>query len=158
MSAFQRQSPAAGQALAMLAVAQVLGAGAVACGPPPAPREVVVTGVDYAFQLPDTMSPGPVALGFHNGGKVPHEMGVVRLKRGATLAQVLAAERAGGDVEAFFDGTVGILIASPNDTAGGRLLVELQPGRTYAFWCNFQDAPDQPRHLALGMVHSLRVP
>lgn len=83
---------------------------------------------------------------------------MVRLKTGVTLAEVLAAERAGGDVEAFFDGTVGILIASPNDTAGGRLLVELQPGRTYAFWCNFQDAPDQPRHLALGMVHSLRVP
>jgi hypothetical protein len=120
--------------------------------------ELLVTGVDYAFEMRDTVTPGPVALGFHNGGKVAHEMGVVRLKAGASLAQVLAAERAGGDVESFFDGTVGILLARPGDTAGGRLLVNLESGRTYAVWCNFQDAPDQPPHVKLGMVHSLRVP
>jgi hypothetical protein len=87
MSALPRRIPATGRiSLAVLAATQTLG---------------------------DTVTPGPVALGFHNGGKVAHEMGVVRLKEGASLAQVLAAERAGGDVESFFDGTVGILIARP---------------------------------------------
>jgi len=128
-----------------------------ACHQTPAVRELLITGVDYAFQVPDTIAPGPITLGFRNAGVVPHEVAIALLKPGVTLGQVLELAAAGGDVDSLFDGTVGILIANPGDTAAGRLLVDLQPSRTYALGCNFRDGPDQPPHLALGMVASLRV-
>ncbi|MGQ0701654.1 MAG: hypothetical protein ACT4PM_00805 [Gemmatimonadales bacterium] len=126
-----------------------------ACGTSTPSQELLVTGQDYAFQLPDSMPPGLVAFRFYNSGKVPHEMGVSPRKPGVTLAQVLELDRRGGNVDSLFEGIVGILIVNPGDTAVGRLLVDLEPGRTYVFWCNFQDAPDQPRHINLGMIRSL---
>jgi hypothetical protein len=63
MSALPRRIPAAGRiSLAVLAATQTLGAGAFACRPPAAPRELLVTGVDYAFEMHDAVTPGPVAL------------------------------------------------------------------------------------------------
>ena len=130
----------------------------LACRPAPAaPHELLVPGLDYAFQLPDTLAAGPIRFGFHNAGKVPHEMAIARLKEGVTLSQVLETVRAGGEVEALLDGMVGILIAFPGDTALGRLETEFQAGRTYVFGCNFRDGPDQPPHVELGMVKSVAV-
>ena len=130
---------------------------APACRPQSGPPEVLVTGVDYAFQLPDTLKAGRTILRFHNAGTVPHEMGLALLKQGITLARVLEVVKAGGSPDSLIDGTLGILIARPGATTIGALAADLLPGRTYAMFCNFQDAPDKPPHSMLGMVSSREV-
>ena len=130
---------------------------AMACQAPPrapAPHDITVTASDYAFQLPDSLQAGPTVLHLNNAGKVAHEMGMALLKPGVTLEQVLARVKAGASPDSLFDGIVGILIAQPGVPILGALSVELLPGRTYALFCNFQDAPDKPPHSALGMVSS----
>lgn len=82
---------------------------------------------------------------------------LVRLKEGVTLPPVLEAVGAGGDPAEFTEGGVAILIASPGDTAGTHLLVDLLPGRTYALVCNFEDGEGKPPHVALGMAKSIEV-
>lgn len=124
----------------------------------PESTDVLVTGADYAFQLPDTLRPGQATLRFVNAGKVDHEMGMALLRPGITLAHVMDVMKAGGSADSVLDGFVGILIAKPGVTTHGSLAVDLIPGRTYALFCNFQDAPDKPPHSALGMVASRTVP
>lgn len=139
-----------------LALAALLLA-AMACQappPPPGPQDIMVTGSDYAFQLPDSLHAGATVLHFNNAGQVDHEMGMALLKPGVTLAQVMARIEAGNSPDSLIDGIVGILIAKPGVTTIGGLSVELLPGRTYALVCNFQDGPDKPPHSSLGMVSS----
>ena len=143
---------------ASLVAAVVLGSGCPSTPAETPPPEIVVTGIDYAFQLPDTLPPGPVVLRFRNAGQVAHEFGMALLKPGVTLDRVLDAVRGGGSPDSLLDGTVGILIARPGTVAGGALLVDLTPGRTYALFCNFQDGPDKPPHSSLGMVGSRTIP
>jgi hypothetical protein len=92
-----------------------------------------------------------------NAGKVDHEMGMALLKPGVTLAQVMDLIKTGGSPDSLIDGIVGILIAKPGVTTLGSLAVDLIPGRTYALFCNFQDAPDKPPHSGLGMLSSRTV-
>ena len=120
-------------------------------------RQLLITGSDYAFQIPDSIQPGRTVLRFRNAGNVRHELAMGLLKPGVTLDSVLQVMKAGGTPESVIEGTVGILIASPGATALGGLMVDLLPGRTYGFVCDFQDAPDKPPHSALGMVASRRV-
>src|SRR5687768_17063571 len=123
----------------------------------PGSTEVLVTGSDYAFQISDTLRPGQTTLRFANAGNVDHEMGLALLRPGVTLAQVMDVMKAGGSPDSLLDGIVGILIARPGATTLGSLATDLLPGRTYALFCNFQDAPDTPPHSALGMVASRTV-
>ena len=127
------------------------------CRPPAAPPEILVTGVDYAFQLPATLKSGPAVLRFHNAGTVPHEMAVALLKQGVTLGRMMEVMQAGGEIDSLLEGTVGILIAQPGDTTIGALAVDLLPGRTYAIGCQFRDGPDRPPHLMLGMIASREI-
>lgn len=121
---------------------------------PSRPHDVSVTGSDYAFLLADSLQAGSTLLRFNNAGKVDHEMGMALLKPGVTLDQVMARIKAGSSPDSLVDGVVGILIAKPGATTIGSLSIELLPGRTYALFCNFQDAPDKPPHSSLGMVTS----
>lgn len=129
-----------------------------ACRPPSTAPEVIVTGQEYAFQLPDTLKAGRVILRFHNAGRMEHEMLLVLLKPGITMAKVLEVVKAGGRPDSLVDGTLGILIAAPGTTSLGALAADLSPGRTYALVCTFRDAPDKPPHVMLGMVASRTVP
>ena len=149
---FQR-SIAVRAGLAVLALAAVA-TSITACGrPSPAPdrADVTVEALDYAFRLPDSLAAGPTRLRLHNAGEVPHEMGMSLLKPGVSVRELLAHADSGGDPADLTDGVVGILIAEPGETTLGSLSVDLAPGRSYVLWCNFQDAPDKPPHLALGM-------
>ena len=147
--------PLGSRASPLALAALVLAAMACQTPPPPqGPRDVTVTGSDYAFQLPDSLQAGPAVLHFNNVGKVDHEMGMALLKPGVTLAQVLERIKSGSSPDSLLDGIVGILIAKPGVSTLGGLSVELLPGRTYAMFCNFQDGPDKPPHSSLGMVTS----
>jgi hypothetical protein len=121
-------------------------------------REYAVTGIDYAFQIPDSVRAGSTIVRFHNAGAVPHELAMALLKPGITVPRVLEVLKAGGSPDSLIDGVVGILIAQPGSDPIGRLSVNFLAGRTYALFCNFQDSPDKPPHFALGMVRSLEIP
>ncbi len=127
------------------------------CATEEPPNEVTVIGIDYAFDLPDTLPPGPTAIAFENRGDVAHEMILVRLKEGVTLEDVMQGIQAGANPDELTEGGPGILMAGPGETAASRLLVDLLPGHTYALVCNFQDEPDAPPHTALGMRSSFHV-
>ncbi|NNJ09133.1 hypothetical protein EKD04_002190 [Chloroflexales bacterium ZM16-3] len=72
-------------------------AGGVAPTPVPAPTAaatipaVTISARDFAFDMPDSLPSGWVALTFRNDGKINHHGVVMRLKDGATVAQVLTA-------------------------------------------------------------------
>ena len=130
-----------------------------ACGQaPPAPpttiREIQVAGLDYAFQLPDSLPPGPTSFRFSNTGKVPHEMILALLKPGVTLSQLMTHAQAGGNPQELTDGMAGILVTGPGTETIGALHVDLLAGRTYVWACFFQDTPDAKPHSELGMVAS----
>ena len=120
-------------------------------------REIKVAGLDYAFQVPESLSPGSTSFRFANTGKVPHEMIVTLLKPGVTLGQLMAEMQAGRDPQALTEGMVGILITAPGTESIGALHVNLLPGRTYLWVCTFQDSPDAKAHIELGMVASRTV-
>ena len=118
------------------------------------PPTISVTGMDYAFQAPDSVRAGPVIFAFVNRGTVRHEMFLFRLRTGRTLADMLRATDP-QERRALTDQTGGVLFADGGQPSSGRLLVELAPGRTYALLCFLQDSADSPRHHSLGMAKSL---
>jgi hypothetical protein len=115
---------------------------------------VSVTGLDYAFQAPDTLRGGPTAFAFENHGKRRHEVIIYRLRTGVSVDSVVHADRA---ARRALTELVGILVAEPGEKPLGRILVDLSPGRTYLLVCSLQDAPDKPPHVTLGMLHPLKV-
>ena len=132
-------------------LALLIGALGTACTASESPNEVTVAGLDYAFQAPDTLPPGPTVFRFENRGEVRHEMILVRLKEGVTLQQLMEGVQGGSDPSEFLEGGPGILLAQPGQTTAAGLLVDLLPGRTYALVCNLRDSPDAQPHTALGM-------
>lgn len=130
---------------------------AVACAPTDATNEVTVGGLDYAFEAPDTLPPGPTAFHFENRGEVRHELILVRLQEGVTMEDVLTGLQEGADSEEFVEGGLGILVVRAGQSSANRLLVDLMPGRTYALICNLRDSPEAQPHTALGMRDSFYV-
>jgi hypothetical protein len=114
-----------------------------------------VVALDYAYQAPTTLPAGLTAFALDNQGKVRHEVAIVRLQPGVTVDSMVHAA-AGPARRALID-FIGILVAEPSETPLGRILVDLTPGRTYVLFCNFQDAPDKPRHMTMGMFASIQV-
>ena len=119
-------------------------------------RMVVVTGLDYAFRAPNTLEAGSVLVSLLNQGTVRHEVVLIRLKQGRTLSEYLRASTI-EERRTLVDGLIGLILAESGQTAPGRLLAELEKGRTYALICNLRDAPEKPQHFTLGMAASLHV-
>ena len=121
------------------------------------PAQVVIVGDDYAFlRPPATLPAGETLFAFENRGKVRHEMSLSLLKPGISADEALRAVMPGR--RGLIDKSVGILIAAPGDTSGGRLFVRLIPGRAYAIVCTLRDTPDAQQHNALGMLAAFLVP
>lgn len=117
------------------------------------PKEIDVVANDYAFlPLPAGISAGPTIFTFANQGKVFHEVNIVRLKAGATVAEFTKAEALRR--REMIERSVGILIGGPGNRPDGRILVNLMKGSTYVAYCQFKDTPDAPAHLMLGMYTS----
>jgi hypothetical protein len=124
------------------------------------PAQVAILGDDYAFLHPPTTLPsGETLFAFENRGKVRHEMSLALLKPGVTADDAMRAVMdPGARRRDLYDKSIGVLLAFPGDTAGGRLLVRLIPGRTYVILCTLRDKPDAPQHIALGMAAAFSVP
>jgi hypothetical protein len=116
---------------------------------------VTVVGLDYAYQTPAILPAGRTTFVFENRGKVWHEVVIARLKPGVTLDSLMHAET--GPARRALVKSVGILVAEPGESPLGRLVVDLSAGETYVLYCNFQDTPDKPRHMTMGMVAIVHV-
>lgn len=111
-------------------------------------------GTDYAFEVPDTLPPGPTLFVLENRGAVEHELGMGLLKEGLTMEGALAAEEAGEDP---LEESLGFLYADSEERSPSGLFVALQPGRRYGVVCFLPDHPDAPTHEELGMYDSFIV-
>jgi hypothetical protein len=120
------------------------------------PSIVLIRALDYAFQAPDTVAGGVTTVSLQNDGAMRHELVLVRLKPGHTLAE-MAAAKTPGERQALQDGFVGVILAEPGQRAMGSLVTELIKGRTYMLFCTLRDSPDQQPHFAQGMVSVLQV-
>lgn len=129
---------------------------AAACGNPPAVREVIVSGTEYALVSPDTLSAGPVRFLFRNTGHMAHEVGIGRVKAGIPLDSVLRMELRGDDIERVYDAGEGLLYADVGDVVEAALHVELLSGRDYVLICTLPDSAGKA-HSMRGMVRGLRV-
>lgn len=125
--------------------------------PSGAAHEVEVIGLDYAFNMPDSVDAGRTAFKFTNHGKVDHEYNVVLLKQGVTLQQYIDALNRKQPGAPLRDGPLGVLFAKPGRTSASVLSAEMLPGRTYAVQCIFTDSANAPSHRELGMFKSFTV-
>jgi hypothetical protein len=120
--------------------------------------DVKIKANDYAYINPPTsLNAGLTAFSFENTGAVPHEMILIRPKPGISPDSAARARAAGAPPQETTEAPDGILIALPGTKGSGRLLVDLERGKTYILMCNFRDMPDKPRHTALGMYSSFQV-
>lgn len=127
------------------------------CATPRTPHSVVVQANEYAFTAPDSLPAGATAFGLSNGGKVAHEIIVVRLRPNADLQEILRLDRADSSWSALRDAPSGILTAEPGVTTPGQLLINLEAGERYLLVCNFQDSETAPAHFRLGMFKLVTV-
>jgi hypothetical protein len=123
----------------------------------PKPREVEVTGVDYAFTLPHELPAGRTIFRFRNRGKVAHEFNIVMLKRGVTVDQFIQAGKDDKPQMIMVEGPVGVLFADPGKASAVALSTDLVAGRYYAVQCINRDSATAPRHLAMGMYSVIHV-
>ena len=126
----------------------------VSCATPSQPQAITVTGLDYAFQAPDSVNAGSAMVTFTNRGTVRHELYFVRLRLGRTLADFVRATTV-AERRALTDQSGSILVAEPGQSAASRLLVELTAGRSYALLCFLRDTTDAPQHVSLGMARAV---
>ena len=140
-------------------VLAVLLMAAPGCAAPSPTHEVTIDIVadDYVFVAPDTVAPGRTVLRLTNQGKVPHEVIVMKLRPGASVADLFAAQQRDESFRSLVEGGNAVLFAQPGATGDGRLAVYLEPGRDYALWCNFQDGEGMPAHSTMGMFKQIHV-
>jgi hypothetical protein len=117
-----------------------------------------ITAVNYAFQAPSTIAPGPVRLRLINAGTVPHEVQVFVFKPGISSDSGRVLLNTMDRVpDSLADSAGAVLIAAPHTTAPEEVYVDLQPGRAYALLCQFRDSATAKRHDRLGMFAVLQV-
>ena len=116
-----------------------------------------ITGVDYAFTFPHTLAPGRHRFVFVNAGKHRHEVGLSRIKSGASLQQLAVLEAKGGDIDALLDQNLGVLHSRAGESTSGMLDFDMVAGHEYLLECGFSDTDTSPPHFKLGMFGTIRV-
>jgi uncharacterized cupredoxin-like copper-binding protein len=118
--------------------------------PAAAPAVVSVKTLEYRFEAPTQFAGGLMTMELDNsGGKEAHEVGLVRLEQGKSLADFAQAMRQGSGPPPPWAVNAG----GPGPVQpGGKAIytANLQPG-TYAFVC-LVHSPDGQSHAAKGML------
>lgn len=119
---------------------------------PARPNVVSVVAKEYQFKMPDTLPAGPTLFHLTDEGNQIHQVTLVKLKRGKTLADFTSLPPGPFPTWAVFMG-------GPNGSTprGGQVedIVDLSPG-SYAVIC-FVPGPDGKPHMMSGMVKQLTV-
>jgi hypothetical protein len=113
-----------------------------------------VTMRDFSFDMPGTVPSGRVTYEVRNAGPQPHELVVVKLADGTTVARVQAWFRASSGPPPFE--AMGGINALANQNSG-YMTLDLQPG-SYAAVCVVPEPASGIPHVHLGMVKSFTVP
>jgi hypothetical protein len=135
-------------------VFQVSGQGGAEAAPQ---SEVKVELQDFAFAMPDQIKAGPQTWQIENTSRQWHELGIVKLNEGATVADILAMMTQEEEPEGPppFE-----MIASWGPVSQGErawATFNLEPGE-YTVICGLPDLVGEGHsHLELGMVRSLTV-
>ncbi len=109
---------------------------------------------DFAFTLPSQVKAGPQTWQVTNNGPQPHELGLVKLASGKTVADVQAflQKPAGPPPFANAGGTGGFA-----NGKSGLVSLDFQPG-SYVAICFIPDPASDTPHFALGMIQGFTVP
>lgn len=113
-----------------------------------------VTATDFAFAAPDTVTSGLVTLRLVDAGMEPHQVVVMRLDSGKTIADVktmMATPNA--PVPGWLAFPIGVSVITPGDSGNATAL--LVPGH-YAMVC-FISSPDGTPHFMKGMTRAFEV-
>jgi hypothetical protein len=126
--------------------------GAAAACTRSAPPVIEITAINYAFQAPATVAPGPTRFRLRNAGTVPHEVQIFVFKPGISADSARGLLNTMARVpDSLSDSAGAVLIAAPHVAAPEEVYVDLEPGRVYALVCQFRDSPTAQRHDRLGM-------
>ena len=119
--------------------------------------EVLVTAVDYEFDLPDTLPAGTTTFTLKNDGKKPHFIDIVPLVDGAPPVDKLI-KMPQKKAESFFAGPPNHLpVVKPGETGKKTLEIELESGARYGYVCFISDGKGKPPHAFLGMAGEFSV-
>lgn len=118
---------------------------------------VIVDAGDYAFRLPDTLPAGLTEFRMRNTGAHRHEISFGRIKAGATARFFMSEYLQKRNIDSLYDNDGSILVAYAGDTNQFAMRARLEAGRSYVLLCEFQDAPDAPMHVTLGMFKEIVV-
>jgi plastocyanin len=127
--------------------------GSVAGSSPAEPAAVTVTASDFDFQAPDTIAAGATTVRLVNHGKELHQVQLIKLEEGKTLADMAQALKSEGPPPSWVK-----FVGGPNGVAPGqeaRATSVLAPGQ-YAYIC-FIPSPDGVMHAAKGMARPFTV-
>ncbi len=115
---------------------------------------VRVVGIDYSFEMPDTIQGGAVTMNFVNDGGTPHEFALGRLDPGKTLEDLDAVLARGDEPPSWAHDIGGV----PPMTQGEEISIsrQLRPG-TYAFLCFIPVAGGAKSHYDLGMKREFTI-
>jgi hypothetical protein len=122
-----------------------------AAGPPAAQGRFTMR--DFSFEMPDRLAAGRASYEVANAGPQPHELVVVKLGDGKTVADVLAWYRTPSGPPPF-EAVGGINGLSAGQT--GYMTLDLQSG-SYAAICLVPDPASGQPHLHLGMAKAFAV-
>jgi len=123
---------------------------------PPSPSAVTVTytGTEYAFTGPDSIAAGLVTVRLVNAGKEPHQLGLVRIDSGKTMADIATAMKAtSGAIPVWMTFVGGPNTIGPGDSTAA---TQALTAGNYLLVC-FIPAPDGKMHLEHGMVRMVVV-
>src|SRR5262245_34825627 len=114
-----------------------------------APTVVTITATDYTFGAPDTVPAGLVTMHLVDAGMEPHQVVVMRLDSGKTMADLSTMmSNPDAPIPAWLSFPIGVSVIAPGDTGNATAL--LTPG-LYAMAC-FVSSADGAPHVAKGMV------
>lgn len=116
--------------------------------------DLTVTLIDYEFDIPDVIEAGVQTWEVVNSGPEIHEMALMRLVPGKTMADVEAfMQNPAGDMPLIFAG--GVQALSPD--LRNYITLDLEPGDYVALCFVPSPSMEGAPHMALGMVKPFRV-
>lgn len=138
----------------MIRELEVVDDGTPVAAPDAADLAGTFTLADYTIALPEGGVSGSGIYGFRNEGTEPHEVIVLRMKPGKTLADASAHAAAGMQGEPPFTFAGGAGVIAPGATGYARLDL---PAGDYIALCAIPSPTHHKAHVDLGMVAPFRV-
>ena len=121
----------------------------------PEASEILVTAVEYEFDLPDTLPAGTTTFTLQNDGEEPHFIEIVELTEDAPELEKLL-KMGENEIGQYFVKQHKIPTAKPGETAKKTAEIDLVTGARYAYVC-FIPTKDGTPHAFLGMTGEFTV-